>query len=181
MLADRALVIRGEFRPVEGFEVTADLADKALFLFDLHTGNVFKGILPMLAERADIIIGQLRTLIEITADRAAPAFFLLSDRSLLRFDMRMIVGIGRARVIREDLAFNNICDKQGRFSKIDRLDHFTAKYRIGICRDIAQPGLARLTGGQKVESSNLSIPTIFFVLSRPVLYDWIFCLRVFCG
>ena len=28
-------------------------------------------------------------------------------------------------------------------------------------RDIAQPGLARLTGGQKVESSNLSIPTIF--------------------
>ena len=31
-----------------------------------------------------------------------------------------------------------------------------------VCRDIAQPGLARLTGGQKVESSNLSIPTIFF-------------------
>ena len=28
-------------------------------------------------------------------------------------------------------------------------------------RDIAQLGLARLTGGQKVESSNLSIPTIF--------------------
>ena len=27
-------------------------------------------------------------------------------------------------------------------------------------RDIAQLGLARLTGGQKVESSNLSIPTI---------------------
>ena len=36
--------------------------------------------------------------------------------------------------------------------------------RKGICRDIAQPGLARLTGGQKVESSNLSIPTIFFAL-----------------
>ena len=32
-------------------------------------------------------------------------------------------------------------------------------------RDIAQPGLARLTGGQKVESSNLSIPTIFFALT----------------
>ena len=29
-------------------------------------------------------------------------------------------------------------------------------------RDIAQPGLARLTGGQKVRSSNLRIPTIFF-------------------
>ena len=28
-------------------------------------------------------------------------------------------------------------------------------------RDIAQPGLARLTGGQKVGSSNLPIPTIF--------------------
>ena len=28
-------------------------------------------------------------------------------------------------------------------------------------RDIAQPGLARLTGGQKVRSSNLRIPTIF--------------------
>ena len=29
-------------------------------------------------------------------------------------------------------------------------------------RDIAQPGLARLSGGQKVGSSNLPIPTIFF-------------------
>ena len=28
-------------------------------------------------------------------------------------------------------------------------------------RDIAQPGLARLSGGQKVASSNLAIPTIF--------------------
>lgn len=27
-------------------------------------------------------------------------------------------------------------------------------------RNVAQPGLARLTGGQKVESSNLSVPTI---------------------
>ena len=27
-------------------------------------------------------------------------------------------------------------------------------------RDIAQPGLARLSGGQKVASSNLAIPTI---------------------
>ena len=31
-------------------------------------------------------------------------------------------------------------------------------------RDIAQLGLARLSGGQKVESSNLSIPTIFLPL-----------------
>ena len=39
-------------------------------------------------------------------------------------------------------------------------------------RDIAQPGLARLTGGQKVRSSNLRIPTIFFALKKlktPVL------------
>lgn len=34
--------------------------------------------------------------------------------------------------------------------------------------------LARLSGGQKVASSNLAIPTIFFVLCNPVLYDWIF-------
>ncbi len=31
------------------------------------------------------------------------------------------------------------------------------------CRDIAQPGLARLSGGQKVASSNLAIPTIFIL------------------
>ena len=37
--------------------------------------------------------------------------------------------------------------------------------------------LARLSGGQKVASSNLAIPTIFFVLSFPVLYDWIFCFK----
>ena len=41
-------------------------------------------------------------------------------------------------------------------------------------RDIAQPGLARLSGGQKVASSNLAIPTIFFALYNPVLYGWIF-------
>ena len=41
-------------------------------------------------------------------------------------------------------------------------------------RDIAQLGLARLSGGQKVASSNLAIPTIFFVLYNPVLYGWIF-------
>ena len=41
-------------------------------------------------------------------------------------------------------------------------------------RDIAQLGLARLSGGQKVASSNLAIPTIFFVLCNPVLYGWIF-------
>ena len=35
-------------------------------------------------------------------------------------------------------------------------------YIIEISRDIAQPGLARLSGGQKVASSNLAIPTIFF-------------------
>ena len=43
-----------------------------------------------------------------------------------------------------------------------------------LCRDIAQLGLARLTGGQKVASSNLAIPTIFFALYNPVLYGWIF-------
>ena len=47
-------------------------------------------------------------------------------------------------------------------------------YIIEISRDIAQPGLARLSGGQKVASSNLAIPTIFFVLCNPVLYGWIF-------
>ncbi len=31
-------------------------------------------------------------------------------------------------------------------------------------RDVAQLGLARLTGGQKVVSSNLTIPTIFSAL-----------------
>ena len=34
-------------------------------------------------------------------------------------------------------------------------------YYMTSVRDIAQPGLARLTGGQKVRSSNLRIPTIF--------------------
>ena len=36
-----------------------------------------------------------------------------------------------------------------------------AMYIMEQDRDIAQPGLARLTGGQKVASSNLAIPTIF--------------------
>ena len=37
----------------------------------------------------------------------------------------------------------------------------TGIYYMTSVRDIAQPGLARLTGGQKVRSSNLRIPTIF--------------------
>ena len=56
VLADRALIICREFRTVERFKVTADLADKALLLFHLHRWNVFEGIFSMLAERADIII-----------------------------------------------------------------------------------------------------------------------------
>ena len=50
------------------------------------------------------------------------------------------------------------------FSKFDL--HFSKNGCIlwNKVRDIAQPGLARLTGGQKVRSSNLRIPTIFFAL-----------------
>ena len=36
-------------------------------------------------------------------------------------------------------------------------------------RDIAQPGLARLSGGQKVASSNLAIPTIFLPRFRKIV------------
>ena len=39
-------------------------------------------------------------------------------------------------------------------------------------RNVAQPGLARLTGGQKVESSNLSVPTIAFPIARQWLTHW---------
>ena len=41
-------------------------------------------------------------------------------------------------------------------------------------RNVAQPGLARLTGGQKVESSNLSIPTIFLQSSAVGLHSALF-------
>ena len=45
---------------------------------------------------------------------------------------------------------------------LNRLKKCKSGYILGSCdRDIAQPGLARLTGGQKVGSSNLPIPTIF--------------------
>ena len=49
-------------------------------------------------------------------------------------------------------------------------------YIIKSSRDIAQPGLARLSGGQKVASSNLAIPTIFFALKlkTPVLSFFFF-------
>ena len=40
-------------------------------------------------------------------------------------------------------------------------------------RDIAQLGLARLSGGQKVASSNLAIPTIF-ILNSFVLITFFF-------
>ena len=46
---------------------------------------------------------------------------------------------------------------------LNRLKKCKSGYILSSCdRDIAQPGLARLTGGQKVESSNLSVPTIHF-------------------
>ena len=49
-------------------------------------------------------------------------------------------------------------------------------------RDIAQPGLARLTGGQKVRSSNLRIPTIFFALiPRQKKHEAVRLRFIFCG
>ena len=52
-------------------------------------------------------------------------------------------------------------------------------FNLSISRDVAQSGLARLTGGQKVVSSNLIIPTIFFALSFPVLTARIFLYPAF--
>ena len=55
--------------------------------------------------------------------------------------------------------------KKGDFSQIFSIFCLTilraGVYYMTSVRDIAQPGLARLTGGQKVRSSNLRIPTIF--------------------
>ena len=39
---------------------------------------------------------------------------------------------------------------------------------------MAQPGLERHVRDVKVGGSNPLTPTIFFVLSRPVIYGWIF-------
>lgn len=99
VLADRALVVRRKFGAVEGFEITADLADKALLFLDLYRRNIFEGVLAMLAERADIIIRHLCSLVEVTADGAAPAFLLFGDRSFLRLNVCVVVGVGRARII----------------------------------------------------------------------------------
>ena len=59
--------------------------------------------------------------------------------------------------------------KNGDFSQIFSIFCLTilqaGVYYMTTVRDIAQPGLARLTGGQKVRSSNLRIPTIFFAFS----------------
>ena len=41
-------------------------------------------------------------------------------------------------------------------------------------RDVAQPGLARLTGGQKVASSNLAVPTILKLLQSNELQGLFF-------
>ncbi len=112
MFADRTLIVGRKFRTVEGFEVTADLADEAFLLFDLDSRNVFEGIFSVFAQRANVIIRQVVPFIEIPADRAAPAFFLFRDRGFLGLDMGMIVGIGRARGIRQRFGFNDIGDEQ---------------------------------------------------------------------
>lgn len=41
--------------------------------------------------------------------------------------------------------------------------------------------LERYVRDVEVAGSNPDAPTIYFVLFCPVLYDWIFCFRVFCG
>ena len=45
-------------------------------------------------------------------------------------------------------------------------------------RDIAQPGLARLSGGQKVASSNLAIPTIFLFSTIQSFMAGFFCILI---
>ena len=60
-------------------------------------------------------------------------------------------------------------------NRIKNCLQFQAKWgKRFLNRNVAQPGLARLTGGQKVRSSNLRIPTIFilnsFVFRCSILY-----------
>ena len=92
MLADGALVVSRKLIAFKWLEIAANLADEAFLLFDFDTWDIFKYVLAMLAERADIVIWHF-TLVEVAADGASIAFFLFLDRSFLWLDMSMIVGV----------------------------------------------------------------------------------------
>ena len=138
VLADGALIISGELIAFKRFKVAADLADESLFLCDGHSRYIFKRILAVLAERTYIIIRQIMSFDKVSADGASPAFLLLiGSRLFLRLDVGMVVSIGCARRIGENLCLSDIGNEQGGNTEIDCLNDFASEYSICKLRDIA--------------------------------------------
>ena len=88
----------------------------------------------MLAERADEVVGQRFTLIDVSADGAYPALLLLCLRC--RLDVLMIEGIGSRRSVGEHKCVFNIGDKEQVRAQVDNLRHISAQHRIHALGDI---------------------------------------------
>ena len=114
LVADRAAEAGGQFGAV--VNISADFALPAEDLF--HGGLLFVNGLKVLgavaAQGTLIILGQLRALLDESADPAPPADDLSIPRLFLglRFDLRLIDGIGQGLFRSEYLGVQHFADEQ---------------------------------------------------------------------
>lgn len=135
MVTQRAGVVLGQLA-LAGLEVSADGADIALLLFDNGGHDLFKVLRTVVAQRAGEALGQL-ALVEVAADLADIACFLLGSGILLGLDVCVVVCVGAGLFLRQHLCLNDICDKQHLRLDILDIDHFTGQDCVGVPGNIA--------------------------------------------
>ena len=114
VVADRADVIVGQLA-VALDEVVAYGADIALDrLLDLGN-DVFEVLLAMLAQGAYKVVGQLASLVEVAADLADVALALCRSGIFLGLYVRMVVSVGAAGSVGQNLCLNNVCNVKQNF------------------------------------------------------------------
>ena len=95
----------------------------------------------MLAERADEVRGKLLAFVNVTADRADPAFLFFFLGLRLRFDVREIVRVGRGGSLIKDITVCHVRDKERVGADIDRFVNVAGNEAVAAIRDVDDPVL----------------------------------------
>ena len=134
-MAERAGVACGKLA-LAGLEVTADCADIALDLL-LDDGNdVLEVLGAVLAQRAYEVGRQLAALVEVAADLAEIALALSGSGILLGLDVRMVVCVGAALLLGQNLRLNDVCYVEHLRLDVLYVDDLAGENGVGVLGDI---------------------------------------------
>lgn len=100
----------------------------------------FKIIRAMLAQRTDKVSRQRLTLVNVAADGAAVALFLLGGSRFLRlwFDIALVVAVGYAWCVTDYFTVRHFRNEHGMGSKIDHVGDPAGKEGVCVAGQVKQ-------------------------------------------